>query len=142
NLGHLPLSQRVLAENIFWSLLHKIHKLASELDEIPEELEGLPRALADTYFCNFSAFQSLPASWAIDHLFPVIPIHRILDEPARRAILADITCDSDGKIEHFIGRRDVKNVLELHPLNGEDYFIGIFLVGAYQEILGDLHNLF
>ncbi|HLV61361.1 MAG TPA: biosynthetic arginine decarboxylase [Fredinandcohnia sp.] len=142
NLGHLPLSQRVLAENIFWSLLHKIHKLASELDEIPEELEGLPRALADTYFCNFSVFQSLPDSWAIDHLFPVMPIHRLTEEPVRRAILADITCDSDGKIEHFIGRRDVKNVLELHPLNGEDYFIGIFLVGAYQEILGDLHNLF
>lgn len=142
NLGHLPLDQRVLAENIFWSLLHKIQKLASELDEIPEELENLERALADTYFGNFSVFQSLPDSWAIDHLFPIMPIHRLTEEPVRRAILADITCDSDGKIERFIGRRDVKNVLELHPLNGEDYFIGIFLVGAYQEILGDLHNLF
>lgn len=142
NLGHLPLDQRVLAENIFWSLLHKIQKLAKELDEIPEELEGLERALADTYFCNFSVFQSLPDSWAIDHLFPIMPVHRLNEEPVRRAILADITCDSDGKIENFIGRRDVKNVLELHPLNGEDYYIGIFLVGAYQEILGDLHNLF
>jgi len=142
NLGHLPLEQRVLAENIYWSLLHKIHRLAKEMDEVPEELENLERALADTYFANFSVFQSLPDSWAIDHLFPIMPIHRLTEEPVRRAILADITCDSDGKIEHFIGRRDVKNVLELHPLNGEDYYIGIFLVGAYQEILGDLHNLF
>ena len=96
----------------------------------------------DTYFCNFSVFQSLPDSWAIDHLFPVMPIHRLQEEPTRRAVLADITCDSDGKIEHFIDRRDVKDVLELHPVNGHDYHIGIFLVGAYQEILGDMHNLF
>jgi arginine decarboxylase len=142
NLGHLPLDQRVLAENIFWSLCHKIKKLAGELDEMPEELENLERILSDTYFCNFSVFQSLPDSWAIDHLFPIMPIHRLCEEPVRRGVLADITCDSDGKIDHFIGRRDVKNALELHALNGEDYYLGIFLVGAYQEILGDLHNLF
>ena len=109
---------------------------------MPEELEGLERALADTYFCNFSIFQSLPDSWAIDQLFPIMPIHRLNEEPTRRGVLADITCDSDGKIDHFIDRRDVKDVLELHPVSGDDYYLGIFLVGAYQEILGDLHNLF
>ncbi len=142
SLGHLALDQRVMAENIFWSVCHKVARLAKELDVAPEELEHLEKALSDTYFCNFSVFQSLPDSWAIDHLFPVLPIHRLGEEPTRRAVLADITCDSDGKIEHFIDRRDVKDVLELHPLNGEDYYLGIFLVGAYQEILGDLHNLF
>jgi arginine decarboxylase len=98
--------------------------------------------LSDTYFCNFSVFQSAPDSWAIDQLFPVLPLHRHHEEPTRRAVLADITCDSDGKIDHFIDRRDVKHVLELHPVTGEDYYLGVFLVGAYQEILGDLHNLF
>jgi arginine decarboxylase len=87
-------------------------------------------------------FQSLPDIWAIDQLFPIMPIHRLGEEPTRRAVLADITCDSDGKIDHFIDRRDVKSVLELHPVNGHDYYLGIFLIGAYQEILGDLHNLF
>jgi arginine decarboxylase len=142
NLGHLALDQRVMAENIYWALCHKILKFAKELDHLPEELEHLEKALADTYFCNFSVFQSLPDSWAIDHLFPVLPIHRLDEEPTRRAVLADITCDSDGKIDHFIDRRDVKPVLELHPLKGDDYYLGFFLVGAYQEILGDLHNLF
>lgn len=142
SLGHLPLDQRVMAENLFWTICHRVAKIAKEMDEPPEELEHLEKALSDTYFCNFSVFQSLPDSWAIDHLFPIMPIHRLNEEPTRRAVLADITCDSDGKIEHFIDRRDVKDVLELHPLNGEDYYLGIFLVGAYQEILGDLHNLF
>jgi arginine decarboxylase len=110
---------------------------------MPEELEGLETALSDTYFCNFSVFQSLPDSWAIEQLFPIVPVHRLDEEPTRRAVLADITCDSDGKIDHFIDRRDVKNVLELHPYRDEDpYYLGVFLVGAYQEILGDLHNLF
>jgi len=142
SLGHLTLDQRVAAENLFWAICHKLLRMARELDEMPEELEGLERLLADTYFCNFSVFQSLPDSWAIDQLFPVMPIHRLLEAPTRRAVLADITCDSDGKIEHFIDRREVKDVLELHPINQDDYYIGIFLVGAYQEILGDLHNLF
>ncbi len=141
-LGHLSLQQRVLAENAFWSICHKVLKLSRESELELEELAGLERALSDTYFCNFSVFQSLPDSWAIDQLFPVMPIHRLGEEPVRRAVLADITCDSDGKIEQFIARRDVKDVLELHPIRGEDYYIGIFLVGAYQEILGDLHNLF
>lgn len=141
-LSHLTLSQRVQAEDLFWSLVTKILRITRELPEVPEELDGLERALADTYFCNFSVFQSLPDAWAIDQLFPVTPIHRLNEEPTRRAVLADITCDSDGKIEHFIDRRDVKPVLELHPLTGDDYHLGIFLAGAYQEILGDLHNLF
>jgi arginine decarboxylase len=142
NLSHLSLTERVLGEDLYWALTQKILKLVRESPETPEELEGLERQLADTYFCNFSVFQSLPDSWAIDQLFPVVPIHRLLEEPTRRGVLADITCDSDGKIDHFIDRRDVKPVLELHPLGDDDYYLGIFLVGAYQEILGDLHNLF
>ncbi|HVT07243.1 MAG TPA: biosynthetic arginine decarboxylase [Polyangia bacterium] len=142
NLGNLSLSERVVAEDIFWAVCQKILKIVRDLREVPEELEGLERALSDTYFCNFSMFQSLPDIWAIDQLFPIMPIHRLGEEPTRRAVLADITCDSDGKIDHFIDRRDVKSVLELHPVNGHDYYLGIFLIGAYQEILGDLHNLF
>ncbi|MFN0063156.1 MAG: biosynthetic arginine decarboxylase [Myxococcaceae bacterium] len=142
SLGHLTLEQRVTAENLYWAICQKILKLARELDELPEELETLERQLSDTYFCNFSVFQSLPDSWAIDQLFPITPIHRLHEKPTRRGVLADITCDSDGKIDHFIDRRDVKDVLELHSLNDDDYYLGIFLVGAYQEILGDLHNLF
>ena len=142
NLNHLSLTERVLGEDLYWALTQKILKIVRENKETPEDLEGLERQLADTYFCNFSVFQSLPDSWAIDQLFPVVPIHRLLEEPTRRAVLADITCDSDGKIDHFIDRRDVKPVLELHPLGDDDYYLGIFLVGAYQEILGDLHNLF
>ena len=142
NIGNLSLPERVVAEDIFWAVCQKILKTLRELREIPEELDGLERALSDTYFCNFSMFQSLPDIWAIDQLFPIMPIHRLGEEPTRRAVLADITCDSDGKIDHFIDRRDVKSVLELHALNGQDYYLGIFLIGAYQEILGDLHNLF
>jgi arginine decarboxylase len=143
NLGHLSLEQRVLAENIFWALCQKVRRITREMDHAPEELEGLEKALSDTYFCNFSVFQSLPDSWAVDQLFPIVPIHRLNEEPSRRAVLADITCDSDGKLDRFIDLHDVKSVLELHPFeHGKDYHIGIFLVGAYQEILGDLHNLF
>ena len=142
-LGHLSLTQRVMAENIFWAILERTLKIASALPHVPEELEGLDRAMSDTYFCNFSLFQSLPDSWAVDQLFPVVPIQRLNEEPTRRAVLADITCDSDGQISQFIDPRDVKDALELHELRpNEEYYIGIFLVGAYQEILGDLHNLF
>ncbi|HZF10059.1 MAG TPA: biosynthetic arginine decarboxylase [Thermoanaerobaculia bacterium] len=143
NLGHLSLEHRGLAEDLFWAICQKILKITRTLPEVPEDLEGLERTLANTYFCNFSVFQSVPDSWAIDQLFPVVPIHRLNEEPTTRAVLADITCDSDGKIDHFIDRRDVKDVLELHPFSaGEPYYLGVFLVGAYQEILGDLHNLF
>jgi arginine decarboxylase len=142
-LGSLSLPERVVAEDVFWAICQKILKLVREMRETPEEFEGLERTLSDTYFCNFSMFQSLPDIWAIDQLFPIMPIHRLTEEPTRRAVLADITCDSDGKIDHFIDRRDVKNVLELHsPVPGDEYYVGVFLAGAYQEILGDLHNLF
>ena len=120
----------------------KIQKLARELDYFPEELEGIDAMLSDTYFCNFSLFQSMPDSWAIKQLFPIMPIHRLEEEPTRHAVLGDITCDSDGKVDAFIDRRDVKRTLPLHPFDGGDYYLGAFLLGAYQEILGDLHNLF
>ncbi len=143
NLGHLSLEHRVLCENLFWAVCDKVLHLVRSQPHMPEELEGLEKALSDTYFCNFSMFQSLPDAWAVDQLFPICPIHRLNEEPTRRATLADITCDSDGKIDSFIDLRDVKHVLELHPKeDGQDYYLGMFLVGAYQEILGDLHNLF
>jgi arginine decarboxylase len=143
SLGHLSLDQRVIAETLFWATCQKILRIVRELEHVPEELEGLEKVLSDTYFCNFSMFQSLPDAWAVDQLFPVVPVHRLNEAPTRRAILADITCDSDGKIDNFIDLHDVKHVLELHPLGKDvEYYIGIFLVGAYQEILGDLHNLF
>ncbi len=141
-LGHLSLSERVMAEDYFWGACQKILRFTREMEEVPEELEGLERLLADTYFCNFSIFQSIPDAWAINQLFPIMPLHRLDEEPGRRAVLADITCDSDGQVDAFIDRRDVKHVLPLHALQGQDYYLGFFLVGAYQEILGDLHNLF
>jgi len=142
NHGYITLQQRSLGETIFWALCRRVQALVGELDYVPEELLGLERALADTYFCNFSMFQSVPDSWAVQQLFPVLPIHRLDEAPTRRAILADITCDSDGKIDRFIDLKDVKGALELHPINGNEYILGVFLTGAYQEILGDLHNLF
>ena len=142
SLGYLPLEQRCLAENLYWSICRKIQKLARELEFFPEEFEGLDAMLSDTYFCNFSLFQSMPDSWAIKQLFPIMPIHRLEERPTQNAVLGDITCDSDGKVDQFIDRRDVKRTLPLHPYNGQDYFLGAFLLGAYQEILGDLHNLF
>src|ERR1700752_1020529 len=141
SLGYLPIEQRCLAENLYWSICRRIQKLASELDFFPEELEGLAALLSDTYFCNFSLFQSMPDSWAIKQLFPIMPIHRLNEKPTHHAVLGDITCDSDGKIDQFIDRRDVKRTLALHTFDGSPYYLGVFLVGAYQEILGDLHNL-
>ncbi len=140
--GYLPLVQRCMAENLFWAICRKIQRLTKQLEYVPEELEGLDALLRDTYFCNFSLFQSMPDSWAIKQLFPVMPIHRLDERPTRHAVLGDITCDSDGKIEQFIDRRDVKRTLPLHAFDGEPYYLGAFLIGAYQEILGDLHNLF
>ncbi|MEO7648910.1 MAG: biosynthetic arginine decarboxylase, partial [Bryobacteraceae bacterium] len=142
SLGYMPLEQRCLAENLYWNICRRVQNLAGELDYFPEELEGLEALLSDTYFCNFSLFQSMPDSWAIKQLFPVMPIHRLNEEPAHHAVLGDITCDSDGKVDQFIDRRDVKKTLPLHTFNGDDYYLGTFLLGAYQEILGDLHNLF
>ena len=142
SLGYLPLDQRCTAENLFWAICRKIQKLAGELDFFPEELEGLDAMLSDTYFCNFSLFQSMPDSWAIKQLFPIMPIHRLAEKPTHHAVLGDITCDSDGKVDQFIDRRDVKRTLALHEYDGKPYYLATFLVGAYQEILGDLHNLF
>jgi arginine decarboxylase len=143
NLGLLSLEFRALAERLYWATCAKIRDHARKLDEVPEELEDLETILSDIYFCNMSVFQSLPDSWAIDHLFPIMPIHRLNECPTRRAVLADITCDSDGKIDHFVSHRDIKRTLELHDIaEGDEYYLAAFLVGAYQETLGDLHNLF
>ena len=142
-LGLLSLEDRGLAERLFWATCARLRDVAARLVRKPEELADLDSLLSDIYFCNFSIFQSLPDSWAIDQLFPIMPIHRLDEQPTRRGILADITCDSDGKIDHFVSQRDAKRTLELHPIDdGSEYYLAAFLVGAYQETLGDLHNLF
>jgi len=142
NLGFLDLKARARVEELFWATCERILKIVRDLPYVPDELEGLEKQLSDTYYCNFSLFQSLPDHWAVRQLFPTMPIDRLTKAPTRRAVLADLTCDSDGKMDQFIDLRDVKSFLELHPPNGEPYLIATFLVGAYQEILGDLHNLF
>jgi arginine decarboxylase len=143
SLGYLSIEMRSLAERLYWSTCARVRDMTRKLGRIPEELEGLEAVLSDIYFCNMSIFQSLPDSWAIDQLFPITPLHRLDERPTRSAVLADITCDSDGKIDRFVSPRDTKRSLEVHELKaGEDYFLAAFLVGAYQETLGDLHNLF
>jgi arginine decarboxylase len=144
NSGVLSLADRALVEGLHLAVMNRIARLAAadpeEFDDIIPELDII---LTDRYFCNFSLFQSLPDSWAIDQLFPIMPIHRLTEEPTQRGTLQDVTCDSDGKIDRFTGGRTGKRTLELHPLaDGDQYILGIFLTGAYQEILGDLHNLF
>jgi len=141
-LGYLGLRERGHSERIYWACCEKILRLAEQLEFLPDELQGLERAMADTYYGNFSVFQSAPDHWAVRQLFPTMPIHRLDEEPTRRGVFADLTCDSDGRIDQFINRREARHVLPLHPTNNEPYYIGVFLVGAYQEILGDLHNLF
>ncbi len=140
--GHLPLDQRVVAEDMFFAICKRVNGMLKDLEYIPEELAALDRMLSESYFCNFSLFQSMPDSWAIKQLFPVMPIHRLQERPQHHAVIADITCDSDGKIDRFIDRRDIKNTLLLHEFDGTPYYLGAFLIGAYQEILGDMHNLF
>jgi len=143
NIGLIDLRTRALGERLFWSIAYRIHELSQELRHLPEELRILPRMLADKYFANFSIFQSLPDAWAVDQLFPIMPIHRLTERPTRLATLHDITCDSDGRLERFVCNRSISPYIPLHELRpGEPYYLGIFLVGAYQEILGDLHNLF
>lgn len=167
SLGYLSLTQRARAEQLYWVCCHKILEIARTQDYVPDDLEDLEKTMASIYYVNLSVFQSVPDSWAIDQLFPILPIHRLNEEPTRRGILADLTCDSDGKIAQFIDLRDVKSVLELHPLrevadressplpnssypksqipnlkSQEPYYLGLFLAGAYQEIMGNLHNLF
>ncbi len=140
-LGYLSLDLRSLADRLFWATCTKLVRITRGMSRVPEELEDLPAQLSDTYFCNMSIFQSMPDSWAIDQRFPIMPIHRLTERPTRNGILADITCDSDGKIDKFIDIREDKRSLELHQYDGNEYLLGAFLVGAYQEILGDLHNL-
>ncbi len=176
NLGYLSLTQRARAEQLYWACCQKILAIARTQDYVPDDLEDLEKIMTSIYYVNLSVFQSVPDSWAIDQLFPIMPIHRLNEEPTRRGILADLTCDSDGKIDQFIDLRDVKSVLELHPLrevetgsktqgekerissqlthsphstskiqnlkSQEPYYMGLFLAGAYQEIMGNLHNLF
>ena len=141
--GLIDLKTRAEIESMFWSVCREINTIAKSLKHIPEELRTLDKLLADKYFCNFSLFQSLPDSWAIDQLFPIVPIQRLNERPTRNATLQDITCDSDGKIANFVTNRHISHVLPVHALRkSEPYYLGVFLVGAYQEILGDMHNLF
>jgi arginine decarboxylase len=142
NVGLLDLRGRARVEQLFWGCCEAILKIIRDLDYVPDDLEGLEKNLADTYYGNFSVFQSMPDHWAVKQLFPILPLHRLNERPTRRGVVADLTCDSDGKIAQFIELRDVKSTLELHPFDGKPYYLGVFLVGAYQEILGDLHNLF
>ena len=141
--GIVDLKTRAEIESMYWSVCHEINMLAKQIKHVPEELRGLDKILADKYFCNFSLFQSLPDSWAIDQLFPIVPIQRLDEKPSRNATWQDITCDSDGKIANFVTGGHIGHVLPVHPLKrNEPYYLGVFLVGAYQEILGDMHNLF
>ncbi len=143
SLGLIDLKTRAQIECLFWSIARKVYHIANISRHVPEELKQISRILSDKYFCNFSLFQSLPDSWAIDQVFPIMPIHRLNEEPNIFATIQDMTCDSDGKIDNFIATRNSSHHLPVHPLKGkEPYYLGVFLVGAYQEILGDLHNLF
>jgi len=142
-LGLLSLEDRAVGDRCYWALLEAISRASEQMRYVPEDLQAIPALLTETYFCNLSIFQSLPDSWALDQIFPIMPISRLREEPTRRVILGDITCDSDGKIDRFADLRDVKSYLPAHPLRvGERYYLAAFLTGAYQEILGDLHNLF
>lgn len=141
--GIVDLKTRAEIESMYWSVCHEINSLAKSLKHVPEELRGLDKLLADKYFCNFSLFQSLPDAWAIDQIFPIMPLQRLDERPTRNATIQDITCDSDGKITNFVTNGHIRHVLPLHRLlKNEPYYLGVFLVGAYQEILGDMHNLF
>ncbi|MBN2481234.1 MAG: biosynthetic arginine decarboxylase, partial [Bacteroidales bacterium] len=143
SLGILDLKTRAQVERLFWSIARELLQMTSEIKHIPEDLRHLPKLLSDKYFCNFSLFQSMPDSWAIDQVFPIMPIQRLDEKPTRAATIQDITCDSDGKIDNFISTRNSAYYLPVHTIKPrEHYYIGVFLVGAYQEILGDLHNLF
>lgn len=142
-LGYMTLEMRAASEQLFWSIGNELVRRFQKRGGAPEAFDRLPELLCDIFFCNFSVFQSVPDSWAIGQVFPICPIHRLNEQPTRLAVLADITCDSDGKIDRFIDRKNEKRALELHDLQeGQPYHLGIFLLGAYQEVLGDLHNLF
>jgi len=141
--GLINLRDRAQGENYYLAIMQNISKLVPKAKYPSEELLKLDEMLADIYYCNFSVFQSLPDSWAIGQIFPVMPIHRLNEKPSRNAIIADLTCDCDGKLDKFVGEYGDSKTLKLHPLiDDEEYYLGTFLVGAYQETLGDLHNLF
>ncbi len=141
--GMVDLQTRAGIERMYWSVCREINSMAKTLKHQPEELKKLDKLLADKYFCNFSLFQSLPDSWAIDQLFPIVPLQRLNERPTRSATIQDITCDSDGKIANFVTNRNISHILPVHTVRkNEPYYLGVFLVGAYQEILGDMHNLF
>jgi arginine decarboxylase len=142
NLGYLSLEDRGLGQELFWGTCERALKFAKMVKHMPEEFEDLEQRLAHKFICNFSVFQSIPDSWALEQLFPIMPIHRLNEIPERKGYLADLTCDSDGKVDNFIDLRDIKEYLELHALNGEPYYLGVFFTGAYQDVMGDYHNLF
>ncbi len=141
NAGRVTLRERTLAERYFWAIMKRVAQEKNKLKHVPKEMDSIEASIADIYYCNFSVFQSLPDSWAIDQLFPIMPIHRLNEMPTQQGILSDLTCDSDGRIDHFIDPQGFKTTLSLHKTNEEEYYLGTFLVGAYQETLGDLHNL-
>ncbi|TDI13853.1 MAG: biosynthetic arginine decarboxylase [Acidobacteria bacterium] len=143
NLGYLSLEDRAKGESLFWEVAHKAVRFAKHQKYVSEELENLEHHLSSKYICNFSVFQSIPDSWALEQLFPVVPIHRLHQQPTCMATLVDITCDSDGEIDRFVDLKDIKESLEVHPLHpGEPYYLGVLLIGAYQDVMGDYHNLF
>ena len=142
NLGYLSLEDRGLGQELFWGTCERALKFAKAVKHMPEEFEDLEQRLAHKFICNFSVFQSIPDSWALEQLFPIMPIHRLNEIPERKGYLADLTCDSDGKVDNFVDLRDIKEYLELHALNGEPYYLGVFFTGAYQDVMGDYHNLF
>ena len=143
NLGLIDLNTRAQIERLYWSIARDVYEMAVSMKHAPDELKKISKLLPDKYFCNFSLFQSLPDSWAIDQIFPIVPISRLDEQPTKSATIQDITCDSDGKVDNFISTRNFSYHLPVHELNGkEPYYFGVFIVGAYQEILGDLHNLF
>ncbi|MBI3542306.1 MAG: biosynthetic arginine decarboxylase, partial [Deltaproteobacteria bacterium] len=141
-LGFLDLEDKAKVENLFWKTCLSVAKHASGQKYVPEDLQNMIKHLSDQYLCNFSLFQSAPDHWAIQHLFPIMPLHRLGEEPTRQSTLVDITCDSDGKVDKFIDLKDVRDTLPLHAMNGQPYYLGMFLMGAYQDIMGDVHNLF
>ena len=143
SLGMLDLRTRAQIEKLFWSIAREVGEIAASMKHVPEDLRKIAKMIPDKYFCNFSLFQSLPDSWAIDQIFPIVPISRLDEKPTRTCTIQDITCDSDGKIANFISAQGTSSALPVHTLKaGEPYYLGVFLVGAYQEILGDMHNLF
>jgi len=142
NLGYLSLEDRAFGEILFWEISEKVQQLTQPLNRLSEEFLNLRKLLSSQYICNFSVFQSMPDSWAIDQLFPIMPVHRLNEEPSIDATLVDLTCDSDGKVDRFIDVREIKETIRLHPLNKNPYYIGVFLLGAYQDVMGDFHNLF